>query len=245
MACYSTGSDTIQKNNRITNYNGEISYKINQFKTNKGLKNYFYIITDIDTKQAAIVDPAWELDAIVDALAHLNVELKAILLTHSHDDHTNLVESLLERFNPDVYISRIETEYYNFKCSNLKPVDDMDVIRLGNTDITAIYTPGHTAGGLCYWLSNSLFTGDTIFIEGCGVCTDNGGDAAKMFDSIQKIKNIVNPEVNVYPGHSYGKRPGCKLSFLCEENIYFLFLEKEMFINYRTRSNQTNLLAFK
>lgn len=221
------------------------TYKIQIFKSNRGLKNYFYMITDIATRQAAVVDPAWELERLTSAIALLNVELKAILLTHSHADHTNLVEPLLERFDPEVVISKKEMDYYGYNCKNVRPVRDRDIIKLGKTEITTLLTPGHTVGSVCYLLSNSLFTGDTIFIEGCGMCTGNGGDAGNMFDSIQKIKSLVRPDVAVYPGHSYGKQPGYRLSHLLEENIYFLFKDKDVFIKYRTRGNQTNLLSFK
>lgn len=222
-----------------------MTYKVKQLKTEKGYKNYSYIITDIATNKAAIVDPAWELDTVLKALEYLNADLKAILLTHSHSDHTNLVGPLSERFSPEVYISKKEMGYNNFVCPNLRLLNDLDEIELGNTVITAILSPGHTAGSLCYLLSNSLFSGDTIFIEGCGMCTPDGGDPEQLFETIQRIKRIVNPEVAVYPGHSYGKKPGYPLSYLCRENIYFLFEEKEMFISFRCRGNQPNLLSFK
>ncbi|WP_268964163.1 MBL fold metallo-hydrolase, partial [Paenibacillus sinensis] len=79
---------------------------------------------------------------------------------------------------------------------------------LGDTQITCILTPGHTYGSACYLTSDHLFTGDTVFIEGCGLCDTVGGDPEQMFHSIQRIKSAINPMVQIFPGHSYGKNPG-------------------------------------
>ncbi|MDP4180815.1 MAG: MBL fold metallo-hydrolase [Bacillota bacterium] len=241
---YLTDNFKANHNNLIVS-DQKVTYRIIALKAQKGLKNYSYIIVDSESNHAAIIDPAWELDGILETLYKYHAELKAILLTHSHSDHTNLVEPLYSRFDPKVFISPKEMKYCGFNNVELAFLNDMDIIMLGNTKITAIASPGHTDGGLCYLLSDSLFTGDTIFIEGCGMCTSDGGDPGQMYETINRIKSMVKPEVAVYPGHSYGKKPGYTLGYLCAENIYFLFDDKEMFINYRTRNNQTNLFSFK
>lgn len=207
--------------------------------------NYSYVVVDKNSKYAVIIDPAWSIDKVIYKLRQLNVELKGILLTHVHYDHTNLVTPLLERLNPQVYMGSKEIEYYNFKCRNLNSVNDMDMITFGETKIKCIFTPGHTVGGMCYLLSESMFTGDTIFIEGCGICTGNGGNPEEMFQSIQRVKAIVKPYVRIYPGHSFGKMPGYPLSYLMDKNVYFNITEKRIFINFRMRRNQRGLFDFK
>jgi hydroxyacylglutathione hydrolase len=205
-------------------------------------KNYIYIIVDSSSMEAAIVDPAWDLKNIITVLETLGVHLTTILLTHSHFDHVNLVESLVQRFNSQVYMSLNEISFYKFQCKNLNPIQHFDVINLGKTNITTLLTPGHTAGSVSFLLSRSLFTGDTIFIEGCGICNAKG--AEQMFNSIQMIKKMVAPDVRVYPGHSFGKEPGNTIRYLAKENIYFLIDRKEMFVNFRTRKGQKNLFGF-
>lgn len=202
--------------------------------------NFTYLIIDKKTKQAAIVDPSWELPKIAFVLQRLNVTLTTILLTHSHFDHVNLVDALMRRYNPQAFLSFREISFYNFKCKNLNPVQHNDVIKLGETEISCLLTPGHTRGSICYLVPGGLFTGDTIFTEGCGLCNTFGGNAAEMFESIQKIRTGINPQVKVFPGHSYGKQSGYSLTYLLKRNISFQFSNKESFINFRMRQSKTN-----
>lgn len=224
----------------------EINYEIHQLKTrNLFIANYSYIILDNATRDALIIDPAWEFKKVTAMLSFLEVRLAAIALTHSHHDHVNLVEPLIKQFNPIVYMSRKEIDYYRFRCSNLQAVDDMDIIKVGETEVSCMLTPGHTAGGMCYLLPDSIFTGDTIFTEGCGICGFDGGSAEQMYNSIQRIKSEVPSNVSVYPGHSYGRAPGHTIEYLRKQNIYFQIEDMEKFINFRMRKNQKNLFKFK
>lgn len=208
-------------------------------------KNYSYIIIDKATNEAAVIDPAWDMRTISSVITQSNAKLTTILLTHSHYDHVNLVNPLLRLYNPQVYMSRQEIDYYNYRCSNLNPVQDLEIIKLGRTPITCILTPGHTAGGVSYLLTSDLFTGDTVFIEGCGICTSPGACPESMFNSFQKIKEIIKPNVRIYPGHSYGKEPGYTLSYLLNNNIYFQIDRKNLFVEFRMRKNQKNLFYFQ
>ncbi len=91
----------------------------------------------------------------------------------------------------------------------------------------------------------SMFTGDTVFTEGCGICEDDGSSAEEMFRSIQRIKSEVSPYVRVYPGHSFGKAPGHTIEDLFQYNIYFQIDKKEYFVKFRTRKNQKGIFDFK
>lgn len=222
------------------------TYKLTQLKSKTSLfKNYIYIVSDKNTKNAAIIDPAWEGAIIYDALDALGVNLTTILLTHSHYDHVNMVNPLLEKYSPQVYMSQREIEFYNFTCDNLHPLQDMQTLKLGETEILCLLTPGHTAGGMCYLLSDHIFTGDTVFIEGCGICNTDGGSAEDMFNSFQKLRNIIPLDVCVCPGHSYGKKPGMSFKEVQDNNLYFQISQKDHFVRFRMRKNQTGLFEFK
>lgn len=207
--------------------------------------NYCYIIMDRLTKYAAVVDPAWDIDAIVEKLKVMNADLKWILLTHSHEDHVDLVPELIRRYRPIVYMSQQEIEYYGYRCDNLISFVDREQLSLGYTNITCLVTPGHTFGSSCFLLSKDLFTGDTIFIEGCGMCTAKGGDAEDMYHSVHRIKKMVGSEVLVQPGHSFGKEPGYPISYLQRNNIYFQLEKKEDFVSFRMRKNQSQELLYQ
>lgn len=208
-----------------------------------GFINYVYIIVDYETRKAAIVDPAWEFNKIVNKLESMEVELTTILLTHSHIDHVNLVNQLLSYTGSQVYMSRKEIETYKFRCKNLNKVDDSDIIELGQTSIFCLLTPGHTEGSMCYLTSDSMFTGDVIFIEGCGICNDKLS-ASKMYESIQRIKKEINEEILIYPGHCYSNAYGYPLKKVMKKNIYFQLEDKERFIEFRMRKGQKNYFNF-
>ncbi|NBD27024.1 MBL fold metallo-hydrolase [Paenibacillus glycinis] len=222
-----------------------LSYEVHTLKVASGdYINYCYVIIDKATRYAAIVDPAWELDKILDLLNELQVELKMILLTHSHDDHMNLALALVEQFIAQPYMSELEIDFYQFELPSLISFKDSERIQLGSTMIQCLITPGHTFGSACFLLSQDIFTGDTIFFEGCGGCSYKGGNPESMFDSIQRLKKLLSPNIRVYPGHSFGESPGRPMSLLLTHNIYF-HLDRLDFVEFRMRKNQTNLYSFK
>lgn len=167
-----------------------------------------------------------------------------IILTHSHLDHIRRVDDLIELYNCDVYISKRESNFYYYKCSNLNLFEDGEIIFIGDTEVHSLLTPGHTFGSSCFLIESNLFTGDTVFIEGCGICTGIGGSAKSMYNSIQKLKNITDDNIRIYPAHTYGALPGCSMQYVKRNNVYFQLLE-EQFIAFRMRKNQKNLFDFK
>ena len=207
--------------------------------------NYTYLIIDKATKNIALVDPAWEMNKISSAVDSIGGKLTAVLLTHSHYDHTNLVNSVLKYYDPMIYMSKRETDYYKFKCRNLNAFNDLDTIPVGETEIKCIVTPGHTNGGACYLVPDSIFTGDTIFIEGCGMCDTKGGDAGEMYESVQRIKTLVNSDTQFFPSHTFGKQPGSTYDQLLVTNVYFHIENKDKFVEFRMSRNKSNLFSFK
>jgi len=212
---------------------------IHTIKTSSaGYINYCYLIVDGNTQAAALVDPAWELETIAAMLRAQDVRLETILLTHSHYDHVHLVPELLRLYRPTVCMAQAEIDYYGFRCERLIGLQDGDVCRWGGLAATAWLTPGHTAGGMCYQVQDSLFTGDTLFSEGCGVCTMDGGDPEQLYDSLCRLQAHFAPETRIYPAHSYGVVPGQPLDVVQSLNIYLQFEKKEHFVDFRMRKNQ-------
>lgn len=209
------------------------------------LKNYSYVLYDKECRTAAIVDPAWDMEAFARIVEDLELQITAILLTHSHQDHVNLVEPLSRRYRPAVYMSEREIRFSGYRCPNLQPLEDGETIILGGGEIGSILTPGHSCGSMCYFTDRHLFSGDTVFIEGCGICSLPGGDPYVMFDSIQAIKRRMPDHLAVYPGHSFGKEPGYTLDYLNRNNIYFQFEDKQTFVRFRMRKNQPDWFAFQ
>ena len=209
----------------------------------KNFVNYSYILYDSDFSDAFIIDPSWDYENIESNLSNLN--LKGVLLTHHHFDHVNAASKIAEKWEVPVYISQEEIEYYHFTCTNITPLRNNITLRIGGKNIVPYLTPGHTKGSLCYLFDDNLFTGDTVFIEGCGMCSAKGGDPYEMYKSIEFIKMHFDKDTIVYPGHSFGEIPGKKLSSLLMTNIYFNFNDEKSFVDFRMRKNQRNLFDFK
>jgi hydroxyacylglutathione hydrolase len=222
----------------------EKTYEIHFIKDQSPTKNNVYLVVDKESKKTAIIDPACSMEQINEIVTKFDIIIDAILVTHTHFDHIRRINDLVKKYDCKVYVSRIEALYYSYSCKNLHLFEDKDLIHLGDTLIECLLTPGHTMGSSCFLLENSLFSGDTIFIEGCGLCTSIGGSAVSMFHSIAKIKQLVDDSVLVYPGHTYNTLPGKSLSYLKNNNIYFVIEEEKKFVAFRMRKNQNKLFDF-
>ena len=176
-----------------------------------------YIILDEESKEIMVIDPAGEVDRIVEMIDILKGNLKYIYLTHCHGDHIMGVSELKERCGGKILIHRDDSEGLNDFKINLTPfivektitleadsiVDDGDLIHLGNLQFKVIHTPGHTKGGSCLYCEEQkcLFSGDTMFRGTWGrtdLPTSNRDD---ILNSITKKLMILPDETIVYPGH--------------------------------------------
>lgn len=206
-------------------------------------KNQCYLIHQ--DQQAILVDPSWNYDLLNQYLIDHQLILQGVLLTHSHDDHTDLAATFAQHYGVPVFMSQQEITHYKFTCPNLSPVEHLAHFDLGKISIMPILTPGHTAGSTCYLIGQQLFSGDTVFIEGVGVCLGNGSDVDQLYDSIQFLKQYLKEDTIIWPGHSYGAAPGKPLSFLLKNNIYFNFQERSHFVTFRMRKKQPDIFGFE
>jgi hydroxyacylglutathione hydrolase len=162
--------------------------------------NFSYIIADVASKEAAVVDPSFNVDAIIAVLKDHNFKLKYIINTHGHADHTAGNEELKSAFNSKIVAHKLS--HVNHDIS----VVDGDRIRLGAISIEIIHTPGHTPDGICLLADGKLLTGDTLFVGECGRTDLLGSNVNDMYVSLQRIAKL-NDNIEVYPGHDYGSFP--------------------------------------
>jgi glyoxylase-like metal-dependent hydrolase (beta-lactamase superfamily II) len=207
--------------------------------------NFTYVVSDPARGQALIVDPAWEPDAIERVVDGLGVPLTACLLTHSHFDHVNLADFLVGRHGLDVYMSDAEIRRYGFTCRNLRPIVGAEPFVAAGLQVTPLHTPGHSAGSTCYLIGDNLFSGDTLFTEGCGMCSGRGADPKAMFESIGLLRARCRGSVRVFPGHSFGEQPGQTFESLLRTNVYLNMRDYEQFRAFRMREHQPRLFDFK
>ena len=206
------------------------------------MKNFSYLVVDPDCLQAVIVDPAWELGKIDQALLDAQASLRGVLVTHAHPDHIDLAAAVAEKYDCPIAMSRIEIASSGFRAGHLIGIDGQPWT-VGGMRIEPIFTPGHTPGSTCYLIGENLFTGDVLFAEGCGICPDVQA-AHAMFASLEQLKTRIGPSTRIYPGHSYGQPPGRPMSQLLRENVYLQFSDKESFAAFRLRSGQVRARLF-
>jgi glyoxylase-like metal-dependent hydrolase (beta-lactamase superfamily II) len=209
------------------------------------MKNFTYLVFDPLRREALIIDPTWEMEKIEQALADNQLRLKSILVTHGHQDHVNLVKPLVEKYGCEVWMSAADVAHFCFECPNLNTIVDETPFQAAGLSVTPLLTPGHTMGCVCYLIDGNLFTGDTLFIEGCGMCFGKGSDPKLLYKSLQRLKNTLGDDTKIFPAHSYGMLPGKDFSFVRQNNVYLIFDEEAPFIAYRMRKGQTRLFDFQ
>jgi hydroxyacylglutathione hydrolase len=206
------------------------------------MKNYNYLVVHPETRQAVIVDPAWEREKIDDAVAGADATVCGVLLTHSHHDHIDLAREVSEQHGCPIWMSKAEIVASGFSAKRLAGIDGTPFTAAG-LRIEPILTPGHTRGSTCYVIGDNVFTGDVLFAEGCGLCPDEMA-AEAMFASLEQLKKRLTPQTRVFPGHSYGVPPGELMSQLLRDNIYLQFSDSQSFVAFRMRRGQDKARLF-
>lgn len=176
------------------------------------IENNNYLIIDEQTKEAALIDCSAISEQIELDIKRNNATLKYILLTHGHFDHiagiepTNTAEVLMHEAdmgwvnNVNTYLPMVGLPGMEIPKID-KFINDGDIIKLGELEIKVIHTPGHTQGGVCFYVDGNLFSGDTIFRESVGRCDLEGGDFDQIVESIESKIFTLPPETIIYPGH--------------------------------------------
>lgn len=176
-----------------------------------------YIVFDEKTKEAMVVDPAGDVEKIVEMLEILKANLKYIYITHCHGDHIGALEELHKQKNGKILIHRLDAPGLNDQNINMTGyigispiylgadsiVDDNDLIHLGELEFKVIHTPGHTCGGSCLYCKqeNLIFTGDTLFRGTWGRTDLPTSNFTDIIDSIANKLLQLPGETIVYPGH--------------------------------------------
>lgn len=176
-----------------------------------------YIISNSNTKEAIVIDPGDASAKIEDYLNSNDLVCKAILLTHGHFDHILAAGELREKYHVKIYIHEDDAAlvsdpqmnvslYLTGNEFSLKPdilLKDKEQLSLAGQAIRVIHTPGHTGGGVCYFLKEQgiLFSGDTLFRGSVGRADFPSGDEKKLIEGIKAKLMVLDESIKVYPGH--------------------------------------------
>lgn len=191
-----------------------ITNQLGDFMTN------CYTVYHSETREAVIIDPASNARFLNNMLVNQQLNCVAVLLTHGHIDHMAAVPELLELVGHKVpvYAAAEEQDVLNDPRKNLssmfsdqvmtiKPdvlLEDGQVVELLGTEITCMLVPGHTKGGMCYYLPENhiIFSGDTLFSRSIGRSDFPTGDGIQLVNAIRKKLMVLPEQTTVYPGHN-------------------------------------------
>lgn len=196
------------------------------------MQNFVYLIGDSNTKEVLVVDPAWDVEAILKAAEREGFKVKGALITHTHFDHVNGLEDLLKKTDGIVYIHKNEAGFLKGMKGNIKKIEGGDQLKIGQVEITFLHTPGHTPGSQCFLVGNHLISGDTLFINACGRCDLPGGNAEQMYESLNRLASLDEKTV-LYPGHNYADEPTSTIGNEKKFNPYLQKTNLEHFLKYR------------
>ncbi len=160
---------------------------------------YTYVIADEVTSEAAIIDPVkeqFERDALL--IKELGFNLKYVLETHVHADHITSSGKLRDEFSAKVVLH----ENSGAECADLL-IKDGNVLKLGDVEVKALHTPGHTSADLSFAVENYVFTGDALLVRDCGRTDFQAGDSVTLYNSINDKIFSLDDATTIYPGHDY------------------------------------------
>ena len=211
--------------------------------------NFVYLVADDVSKQAVLVDPAWDVDGLLARVEREGYTLAGTLATHYHPDHAGgdlwglQVEGIarVAELAPSALLHAHRDEATWIERVTGVPLDrltlhgDGDTMTLGEAvTITFVHTPGHSPGSTCYLVSDAatpgdrvgsaaqpaLITGDTLFVGGCGRVDLPGSDPDEMFRTLTERLAKLPASTVVYPGHDYGPAPTSTLDRERRTNPY-------------------------
>ncbi len=197
------------------------------------MANFVYLIGDDERRECMVVDPAWDTQGILDYIDREEMKLVGALVTHYHPDHVggeiwgHNIEGIAELMSlrpAPVHVNVFESsgvkQMTGISDSDLQEHEGGDEIRIGNIKLTFLHTPGHTPGSQCFLVEDTVISGDTLFIGGCGRVDLPGGNSAQLYDSLTEVLGKLPNETVLLPGHNYAARTQSTIGAEKETNYY-------------------------
>jgi len=179
------------------------------------LETNCYLFFCPETRECAVIDPGAEAELIFPLITHLNLKPVIILNTHGHVDHTGANLEIKERYQVPIALHQadlplleesLQLEFGLMLGARPTPrpdrlLADGDEIKIGQTGLQVIHTPGHSPGSVCFYSAGILFSGDTLFCGGVGRTDLPGGSWKDLIHSLRTRVLTCPDETLVLPGH--------------------------------------------
>ena len=176
-----------------------------------------YVVSNEETLECFLIDPGAYSDKMITYIRENALKPRAILLTHGHFDHIMGIDKVIDRYGempvyveesdlellhtPSMNESTVYTNGYSYPGGDV--IHDGDVLHLIGEDFRVIHTPGHTQGGVCYYVEKEgvLFSGDTLFCCSVGRSDFATSSTSALIRSIKEKLFLLPDETKVFPGH--------------------------------------------
>ena len=177
------------------------------------MANYVCLLGSHATREAAIIDPAWDPRALLEIAEADDMRVTSVLITHTHPDHVGgdlmghhidgVAEFLAHHPDVRVYVHKSEAEFLPVPGSEVVKTDEHTELTLGQVRVQFVHTPGHTPGSQCFKLADRLVSGDTLFIGACGRTDLPGSNPEDLYLSLTQKLAKLEEDTLVFPGHNY------------------------------------------
>ena len=196
---------------------------------------YTYLIADCSSLEAALIDPVLEqVERDLKLVSELNLKLEFCLETHIHADHITGTGKLRELTGCQGIVPTNALA----KCAD-GFIADGETIKLGEIEIRALETLGHTDSHMAYLvngdypkgtLRDRVLTGDALLIRGCGRTDFQNGDAATLYETVTNKLFALADDILVYPAHDYHGRTVSTIGEEKQWNPRFIERDRQKFI---------------
>jgi len=204
------------------------------------MHNYVYLIGSTETRKAAVVDAAWDIDEILRIAAQDEMKITHALVTHTHPDHVGGgfagmeiagATELLDKCKAKVVVHKAEAEFIKgLSFSDMIKTDNGDKVDVGGLEIQLMHTPGHTPGSQCFLVDDRVVSGDTLFIDACGRVDFPGGNPEQMYYSLTQKLMALPDDMILFPGHNYAPLKHATMGEQKRTNPYLKFSSLKQFL---------------
>ena len=198
------------------------------------MATFCYLVGDEVSNECALIDPAFETERILSEVNKCGYKVIHIINTHCHSDHTAGNAAMIRSTDAQLLIHELDADRLSRGMNRVfsrilggkgspRPdvlLRDGDEIKIGNTILHVLHTPGHTVGSICLYAPGHIFTGDTLFVGAVGRTDLPGGSSKKLLMSIHERIYSLPGKTIVWPGHDYGQFPTSTVENEMKENLF-------------------------
>jgi len=170
--------------------------------------NFSYLLICGETREAAVIDPAWEVEAIIAGAAKYRARIGTVILTHGHSDHAHGTGDIVRAMGARVVIHEAELpELLRTYDGHVDTVNEDGTLSVGRVPLDLLLTPGHSPGSLSVLAGGNLFTGDALHVGALGRIGTEVGAVVGAWTTVDTVLRTLPGDTIIRPGHDAGPTP--------------------------------------